>query len=130
MGGLCPMHPSFTFTKEKFMKLAAQVVGGILAFFIVVTFIGFLSMGSDFFLYKFFAPKQEAIRTQVYRESQAHIDGVINDLQKLQVEYASADAQGKLIIEDVVIQKSATFTGPMPDSLTGFVAKIKAKKGL
>ena len=82
-------------------------------------------------MYKFFAPKQEAVRTQVYRQSQAQQDGVINELQKLQLEYANAtNPDAKDIIVDAVIHKSAQFTGQLTPSLEGFVAKCKASRGV
>lgn len=81
-------------------------------------------------MYKFFAPKVEQVRTDVYRQSQAHQDGTINDLQKNQVEWTSATPEGKSVIEDIVIHKAASYNGPLPNNLEVWINKIKRSRGL
>jgi len=112
------------------MNDVTKVVVCIVGFVVFIIGISWISMGNEFMLYKYFAPKQEAVRTKVYRESQAQQDGMINELQKMQIEYASASPEGKLIIADAVVSRSAQFTGQLTPSLDAFVSKCKAQKGI
>jgi hypothetical protein len=113
------------------LKATAAVIGVVLAFFAVTTALGFLIQGQSFILYKYFAPKEEAVRTQIYRQNQSYQDGTVNDLTKLQIEYAGATSpEQKMILADAVIHKSATYTGPMPYELKVFITKIRSERGL
>lgn len=111
-----------------------EVVKAILVFLAVLIFftmLGWFSMGNEFFMVKYFSPKYEQVRTDTYRNSQAYQDGVVNELQKLQVEYANSQSQdAKDIIADTVVHKSATYPGPLPSSVAGFVAQCKRQKGI
>ena len=71
-------------------KATIAVIGAMIAFFAITTILGFAIQGQSFILYKYFAPKEEAVRTQIYRLNQSYQDGTVNDLTKLQIEYAGA----------------------------------------
>ncbi len=49
--------------------------------------LGWLVQGNDFFMYKFFAPRQEAVRRQVFETSRAFNQGMVQELQNMQFEY-------------------------------------------
>ena len=47
------------------MKLFGTILAGVLAFILFIVLmlgLGWIATGNDFFLYKYFAPKQEAVR--------------------------------------------------------------------
>ena len=112
-------------------KATMAVIGIVIAFFAITTILGFAFQGQSFILYKYFAPKEEAVRTQIYRQNQSYQDGTVNDLTKLQIEYAGAQTEeAKDIISDAVVQKSATYTGPLPFNVKQFVQTCRNRKGI
>lgn len=108
-----------------------QFVGGFLVISVICLGLGWAFTGNDFFLYKYFAPKQEAVRREVFKQSQAYNDGMVNDLQSLRLSYVStSDPAAKEAIASVVLQRSGSFNGDMPPDLRDFIDKLKADKGL
>ena len=112
-------------------KATMAVIGIVIAFFAITTILGFAFQGQSFILYKYFAPKEEAVRTQIYRQNQSYQDGTVNDLTKLQIEYVQATTpEAKMVLADAIIHKSTTYTGPMPYELKVFITKIRSERGL
>ena len=68
-------------------KEAMVWVGGFILLLVTV----FLLNVFGLFNYSFFAPKYRAVENQVFKESEQYNDGMIRDLQNLQMEYMSAD---------------------------------------
>lgn len=80
-----------------------QVIGCVLLF--IVAFLGttWIIMGNEFFLYKFFAPKAEAVRREVFEQSKAFNQGMIQELQNMQFRYVQADADGKAAMASIIL---------------------------
>ena len=70
-----------------FKEISAIVVGWIA--FIV------LAMFGSFWAYQYFAPKYRAVDNQVFKQSEQYNDGMIRDLENLQLEYINADKEHK-----------------------------------
>jgi hypothetical protein len=99
-----------------------KIVGGVFAAIVVVLALSWVFTGNDFFLYKFFAPRQEAVRRQVFEETKSYNQGMIQELENMMVQYSSADKTGKDTICSVVRHRTADFPRDrIPGHLLGFV---------
>jgi len=81
---------------------------GVLGF---VLFVG-LILGLRFanlHIEKFFAPKEQSVKRQVFEETKSYVHGVLQDLGKYYDEYNKADKQEKQIIANVIKQRFAEF---------------------
>lgn len=98
---------------------------------IVIVFFGFLWIlqGNDFFLYKVFAPKYEATRRQVFEQSKAYNQGMIQELQNMQFEYAQADQAHKDALASIIIHRAADYDeSRLPSDLRDFINKLKRER--
>ena len=75
-----------------------KVIGGIAVFFgVIVLILGltWLSTGNDFFLYKYWAPKQANVQREVFINTNSYIQGKDSQLTTLCFQYQTADAGHK-----------------------------------
>jgi cytochrome c-type biogenesis protein CcmH/NrfG len=96
----------------------------------VVALLG-LSWGAtanSFELFRVFAPRQEAVRRQVFKQSQAYNDGMANQLADLQREYANAtDTAHKLLLLSSIYHRYAAFDdATLPPDGQMFLASVRA----
>lgn len=69
--------------------------GGIVLLVLLVLLtagLGFAAQGTDFFMFKVFAPKYEQVRYDTFKQSQAFNDGMVQQLEKERLEYLRAKA--------------------------------------
>jgi type II secretory pathway component PulC len=104
-----------------FKEISAIVVGWIA--FIV------LAMFGSFWAYQYFAPKYRAVDNQVFKQSEQYNDGMIRDLENLQVEYINADAEKKQALRAIVLHRFSVYPeDKMPPNLRNFYNDLKAGK--
>lgn len=87
--------------------------------------------GNDFFLYKAFAPKYEAVRRETFEESKAYNQGMIQELQNMRFQYVRADADGKAALADVILHRAADYdlNDPrVPSDLRSFVEELRRQR--
>ena len=82
---------------------------GIVASLIALIVLAWFIQGSDFFLYKYFAPQYAKVQRQTFEQSPAHIDGMNQTIQKQEFEYLQADADQKGTLKLVILQEVAGF---------------------
>ena len=103
-----------------------QIVWSIVALLGIVFGIAWAVQGNSFFLYKFFAPRQEAVRRETFEQSKAYVQGTIQELYKLQVEYAKATPEQKVALSSVIRHQAAGFDEKLlPDDLKQFIDQLK-----
>ena len=77
--------------------------------------------------YKFFAPKYRAVDNQVFKESEQYNDGMVRDLENLQIEYINADAEKKQSLRAIVLHRFSVYPeDKMPPNLRNFYNSLKA----
>lgn len=91
------------------MKELFQTIGAFLLVIAAMLGLSWIFMGNDFFLYKYFAPKQEAVRRQVFENTKSYNQGVQQDLIAYHHEWMTADADGKKAVEATVRQRFADY---------------------
>jgi hypothetical protein len=107
-----------------FKEISATV--GVIASAILLIF-GLSYLGYE--SYKFFAPKYRAVDNQVFKESEQYNDGMIRDLENLQLEYIKADNDGKQALRAIVLHRFSVYPeDKMPPNLRNFYNDLKAGK--
>jgi len=104
-----------------FKEISAIVVGWIAL--IVVCMFG------SFFAYQYFAPKYRQVDNEVFKQSEQYNDGMIRDLENLQLEYINADAEKKQALRAIVLHRFSVYSeDKMPPNLRNFYNSLKAGK--
>ena len=106
------------------MKLTALIVASMLA----VLGLSWVVMGNEFFLYKFFAPKQEQVRREVFEQTKSYRQGMIQELENMQFQYVQADDEHKKALKFMILHRAADFPqDDMPSDLRSFVQSLKSQ---
>ena len=97
------------------------VIIGLAAVF-GLTFLGYKS-------YEFFAPKYRAVDNKVYHESEQYNEGMVRDLENLQLEYINATPEGKQSLRAIVLHRFSVYPeDKLPPNLRNFYNDLKAGK--
>jgi hypothetical protein len=104
-----------------FKELSAIVVGWIA--FIV------LAMFGSFWAYQYFAPKYRQVDNEVFKQSEQYNDGMIRDLENLQMDYINADKDHKDALRAIVLHRFSVYPeDKLPPNLRNFYNDLKAGK--
>jgi len=99
---------------------------------VVMMAIGWIAMGNDFFMYKFFAPKQEAVRRQVFEQTRSFNQGMVQELQNMQFDYVkTTDKNAKEGLASIILHRASGFNlnDPIvPADLRSFIEKLKQER--
>lgn len=88
------------------MKAAVIAVGTLFS----ILALSWIFTGNDFFLYKYFAPKQEAVRRQVYEQTKSYRQGSVQRLNTLCSQLKDSDDDHKAMLRDVISQEFAEWS--------------------
>jgi hypothetical protein len=102
------------------MKIFLGVVAGL----VVVFAIGMLGLGWD----KFFLPKKENIKRQVFEQTQSYVQGATQDLAMYFDQYNKAtDPTDKETIRQVVVMRFSNFDAKLIDNagLRAFLTNMR-----
>lgn len=106
-----------------------QEAGYTLLLIALILGLSWVFTGNDFFLYKFFAPKEEQVRHDVFKNSQAYNDGMANELQDLQIQYSKGTPEVKQIIASDVVHRAASYdTNRLPFNLQQFIETCRSNQ--
>jgi hypothetical protein len=102
-----------------------KTVLGIAAILILLFGIGWAVEGNNFFMYRYFAPKEEAVRRQTFEESKAYNDGMAQELSAMQLDYVKATPEQKAALRSVILHRTAGYdTSRLSPDLQYFVASV------
>lgn len=104
------------------MKGAASVL------LVVVALLGltWAVEGNDFVLYRYFAPKREAVRRQVFEQTKSYNQGMIQELQNMQFEYLKAAPDQQKALASIILHRAADFDeSKLPADLSAFLRKLR-----
>lgn len=105
----------------KFLLTTALVIGFFLG-------VGFLVQGGDFFLYRFFAPREEAVRREVFEQSKSYNDGMLQELRSMQMDYVQADAEHRDALAAIVLHRTAGYdVTSLPADLQDFIRSLQSR---
>ena len=92
--------------KRETRKTVGIVLGGFVGLLLIIFIFGVFELG----WMKFFEPKKENIRREIFEETQSYVHGKIQDLAKYYDEYNKADLQSdKETIRQLIIMRFAEF---------------------
>lgn len=87
-------------------KIVLSSIGGFIGLIAVLFILGLVGLG----FFKFFEPKRENIRREVFENTKSYTHGVIQDLGKYYQEYNDAKTtEDKATIKSVVSMRFAEF---------------------
>ena len=102
-----------------------EIIGALLIAFAIV-------FGFAYYMYaatNFFKPKYTALDNQVFKESQQYNDGMLRDLQNLQLEYINGDQGKKDSIRAIVLHRFSVYPeDKLTPDLRNFYNSLKAGK--
>lgn len=108
------------------LKLGCFAVIGVAAFFLLILAITWIAQGNEFFLYKFFAPKQEAVRREVFEETKSYNQGMVQELQNMQFEYIKAEPSQKAALASIILHRAADYPADrLPTDLRAFINGLR-----
>lgn len=103
-----------------------HIAGIVVLALVVILGLTWIIEGNNFFLYKVFAPQKEQIRHEVFKNSQAYTDGMVEELQNYMLEYNKADTAHKTALKTVIIRQSAKVDEEyLPEDLKDFIKTLK-----
>jgi len=105
-------------------KIFWSVVGVLIAILGLTWFI----QGSDFFLYKFWAPKYANVERKVFEGTVSYNQGMVQELQNMQFDYEkTTDKDAKAALGSVILHRVDAYGyDKLPSDLKMFVDKIKS----
>lgn len=100
----------------------------VLVAMLVMYALGFLATGGDLAIYRFWAPKMENARREVFENTQSYVQGKTEYLSRLRFQYQTAEAgsaQQAAIRSLVVSEASTVDNSKLPVDIQAFVAQMK-----
>lgn len=108
-----------------------KLIPMILLIMILLYGLGFLATGGDLAIYKFWAPKQEQVRREVFEQTKSYNQGMIQELQNMQFQYVQADKAHKDALATLILHRSADFKEEnLPYDLKMFIKELKKERGM
>ena len=107
------------------MKEVLGAMGFVLIAIAVMFGLSFLSYQA----YDYFAPKYRAIDNNVFKQSEQYNDGMVRDLENLQLEYMSADKEHKDALRAITLHRFSVYPEEkMPPNLRNFYNDLRSGK--
>ena len=104
------------------MKSVLSIAGTVVLIIVALFGLSYLSYSG----YKFFAPRYTEVDNKVFHESQQYTDGMIRDLENLQMEYIKADANGKSAFRAIIIHRFSVYPeDKLPYDLKNFYNNLR-----
>lgn len=108
-----------------------KLIAGLLAVVGVIAIGSLLTVyGREFSLRMeaHYAPREEQVRHNTFECSQSHSDGMAREIRQYQDQYGTADAGGKTIIRQRVLQDAESQNSdacPLPSDVQSFVQSLR-----
>ena len=98
------------------------VWGIVLVLLPLIGGLGYLS----YLAYSFYAPKYEQVRYDTFKESQTYNDGMLRDLQNIQMEYLKANDEQKSALKAIALHRFSVYPeNKLPADLRNFYDNLK-----
>jgi hypothetical protein len=101
-------------------------IGWMFGILVVILGLGWIIEGNEFFLYKAFAPRQEAVRRQVFEETKSYNDGMAQELASIELEYAKATPGQRAALRSLALHRFAAYdTSKLSPDMRSFLAEMQ-----
>jgi len=103
---------------------------GLVLWFVIglalVITLGWVFTANDLALNKVFMPAQEQVRHDTFKQSQAYRDGMVTELENMQMEYVQADAAHKPALAAIILHRAASVNrADLTPELRSFLQEIQ-----
>jgi hypothetical protein len=113
------------------MNDTLKSIVAVFSFIVLVLAITWAIAGNEFFLYRYFAPKREAVRRQVFENTKSFNQGTIQELRNHQIEYLRAPTNAQPALATAILQQIADYPdSKLPVDLQTFVQSLRSKQTL
>lgn len=107
-----------------------KIFGVIIACIVGMFGLGWAVQGNDFFMFKVFAPKYEQVRRDTFEQSKAYRQGMVQELQNMQFEYAKATPEQRTALASIILHRAADVDAAiLPSDLRGFIGDLRRQQG-
>lgn len=111
-------------------KIVSVVIGGTFLVAVLGIGLGWFSRASNLAQETVFAPREEAVRREVFEKSRAYNAGTIQNMRSAQMDYIGAPADRRLGLGSVILQQYADYPEEaMPRDLRDFVVCLRQHQG-
>ena len=93
---------------DNFNLPIGKIIFGSFAFLILIYVLGFVATGGDLAIYRFWAPKQENARRQVFENTQSYTEGKIQNLEQECHAYRTTDGAQKEALAGEIRNEAST----------------------
>jgi hypothetical protein len=110
------------------MRDTITLVMSCVAALVLILTVVWIVQGNDFFLYKVFAPQYEQTRREVFEQSKAYNQGMIQELLNMQQEYLRASTEHQQALKSIILHRSADFNldqPQVPAFLRAFIQELQ-----
>jgi hypothetical protein len=98
---------------------------GLLAIIVLIA-LGWIFTGNNLLMNKYFLPKQEQVKREVFEETKSYNQGMIQELQNMQFEYIKAKPEQQASLRSIILHRAAGYpTDKMPIDLYNFIQELK-----
>ena len=105
-----------------------KVIGLVLLVIIGIFAMSWLVQGNEFFLYKYFAPKTEQVRRDVFEHTRSFNQGMIQELQNMEFDYIKAGPKEKQALASIILHRASGYNLNDPDvpaDLRSFIENLR-----
>jgi hypothetical protein len=103
-----------------------NIIGTLILGFVLFIGIPFVAQGTEFYLYKIFAPKYEDVRRETFEHSKAYNQGMVQEIQNMQFEYEKTDDGHKAALASIILHRVADYDlEKLPPDTKEFIEKLK-----
>jgi hypothetical protein len=103
-----------------------KYIGAGILGLVVILGLSWVVTGNDFFLYKYFAPKQAAVQRQVFENTPSYNQGMVQELENFHFQYVKADSAQKPALAAIILSRAAAYgVDKLPSDLRVFVSGLK-----
>lgn len=110
------------------MKLVLKTILAGIGILLVIFMFGWIIQGNDFFMLKVFGPRYENQRREIFEQSRAFNQGMIQELQNMQFEYVKATPEQKDALSSIILHRASGYNmndPGVPADLRSFVEQLK-----
>lgn len=103
-----------------------KAISGTVLTIVILGGLAWASAYHDLLFTKFFAPRQEAIRYEVFKETQSFNEGMIMELQSMRFQYVKANDAQKLALRGIILHRASAYPADkLPADLYTFIEELK-----
>lgn len=101
----------------------------LLAVIVIGLALDWVFAGENFVLYKFWAPKMQAVQREVFVNTPSYVLGNVQELENFQADYMKADEEHKKALASIILHRAGTIPeDKIPSDLREFIKKLKNER--